>query len=90
MHFVLRCSILSRWSLLHRGLVPTPLRRELFGLCWTPAAWLVGNRLMVVRENLVYDRPGRLYSVPSGEVNENPTGPYNEHPIKGMYRAKEK
>jgi hypothetical protein len=31
-----------------------------------------------------------IHPIDGTKVNENPTGPYNGHPIKGMYRAKEK
>ena len=81
MLFVLRCSIFPRWSLLSRGLMPTPLRRELFCLRWTPAAWLVGNRVMVVRKNLVYNRPGRLDRVLPCEKPRVPGHSVTEEPL---------
>lgn len=46
----------------------------------------------VQRRELVYDKKaGKWWDVIDGEKkNENTVGPYDEHPIKGMYRAKAK
>jgi hypothetical protein len=48
----------------------------------------------VARRRLVFDRSTGnwwdVHPIDGTKVNENPTGPYKGHPIKGMYRAKEK
>src|ERR1700737_3574658 len=88
MPFVLGCSVFLPWSLLNRGLVPAPLCRERCGLRWTPAAWLVGNRLMVVRQDRVDDRPGRLDRVLPGEKPWVPGHGVPEEPLIGRVLAR--
>lgn len=48
----------------------------------------------VARRKFMYDRStGRwwdIHPINGTKVNENPIGPYKEHPIKGMYRAKQR
>jgi V8-like Glu-specific endopeptidase len=48
----------------------------------------------VSRRTLMHDESTGIWwdihPIDGTKVNENPTGPYNGHPIKGMYRAKEK
>lgn len=48
----------------------------------------------VARRKFVHDRSAGkwwdIHPITGAKVNENSIGPYKEHPIKGMYRAKQK
>jgi hypothetical protein len=48
----------------------------------------------VARRQFVHDRSAGkwwdIHPITGAKVNENSIGPYKEHPIKGMYRAKQK